>query len=123
MKKTFAMIAIMIGLISVLALPIAASAQLTIDDTFGDESGLANESLPTSVARIINAALGLLGLVAVVIILIGGFKWMTAMGNEENVKKAKALIIQGVIGLVIIVLSFAIATFVIDALNKATNNG
>jgi TRAP-type C4-dicarboxylate transport system permease small subunit len=73
------------------------------------------------VAKIINAALGLLGLVAVVIILIGGFKWMTAMGNEDNVKKARQLILEGVIGLIIIVCAYAIAQFVISAIQSATS--
>jgi hypothetical protein len=121
MSKKLMLVAIMIGLACVLALPVVVCAQdgLTVPDLGG--SGLPQEDLPVVASNIINAALGILGLVAVVIILIGGFKWMTAMGNEDNVKKAKALIIQGVIGLVIIVCSWAIAKFVIDALNNAAD--
>jgi len=121
MSKKLMLVAVMIGLISVLALPILASAAepLTIGEGF-EESGLATTPLPETVAKLINAALGLLGLVAVVIILIGGFKWMTAMGNDDNVKKAKALILQGVIGLIIIICAYAIAQFVLDAINRAT---
>nr|NIS50742.1 hypothetical protein [Phycisphaerae bacterium] len=62
----------------------------------------------------------LLGIIAVVIILIGGFQWMTAGGNEENVDKAKKRIIQGVIGLAIILASWAIARFVLESLVTAT---
>lgn len=76
-----------------------------------EASGLPTVSLGVLVARIINAALGLLGLVAVLIIMYGGYMWMTARGELERVQKAKKILIQGVIGLIIIVLSFAIAQF------------
>ena len=52
-------------------------------------------------ASIINVALGLLGIVAVIIILIGGFEWMTAGGNEEKQAGAQQNF-AGIIGLAII---------------------
>jgi hypothetical protein len=119
MSKKLMMVAVAIGLVSILALPMVASAQLTLG-SFAEATSLPTSDLQATAARIINAALGLLGLVAVVIILMGGFKWMTAMGNDDNVKKAKALIVQGVIGLVIIICSYAIAQFVLNAINQAT---
>jgi hypothetical protein len=64
--------------------------------------------------------LGFLGIVAVVIILIGGFKWMTAGGNEDKTAEARKLITAGIIGLVIILSAFAIAKFVLDQLLSAT---
>jgi len=64
-------------------------------------------------------ALSLLGIVAVVIILIGGFKWMTAGGNQDEVDKAKKLITNGIIGLAIILAAFAISKFVIESLVSA----
>ena|SRR3989338_2749690 len=72
------------------------------------------------VANIIRIALGLLGIVAVVIILIGGFTWMTAGGSEEKVEKAKQWIGYGIVGLAIILAAYAIATFVISSLLQAT---
>jgi len=68
--------------------------------------------------RAIQYILAFLGVVAVVVILIGGFMWMTAGGNDEKVGKAKKILIQGLIGLVIILLAFAIATFVIERLGE-----
>ena len=68
------------------------------------------------IATIIRTAMGFLGIVAVVIILIGGFKWMTAGGSEEKVGEAKKLIIAGVIGLAIVLAAYAIASFVINTL-------
>ena len=74
------------------------------------------------VARIINTAMMFLGIIAVVIILLGGFKWMTAAGNEEKVSEAQKLMGAGVIGLVIILASWGIASFVLNQLINATGN-
>ena len=76
-----------------------------------------------TVTSIINVALGLLGIVAVVIILIGGFKWMTGGGNEDKVAEARKLIFAGIIGLAIILSAWAIAKFVIESLQTATGSG
>lgn len=72
-------------------------------------------------ARIINVALGFLGIIAVVIVLYGGFMWMTAAGNEERISKAKQILSAGVIGLVIIVMAWAIASYVVTTLMNVTN--
>ena len=90
---------------------------------YGTATGLSTRDVREVVARIINVAMGLLGIVAVVIILAGGFIWMTAGGNEEKVEKAKKLIFSGIIGLAIILTSFAIARFVISSLVQATTEG
>ncbi len=79
----------------------------------------ANEpDLKQTAVNIINLVLGFLGLIAVVIILIGGFKWMTAGGNEEKVGEAKKLLIAGLIGLVIILLAWGIATWVLSTMQN-----
>ena len=105
------------------ALPLAVFAQ----DNFGTAviepilgQTLGTRGLRETIASIINVALSLLGIVAVVIILAGGFTWMTAGGNEENVEKAKKLIIAGIVGLAIILSAYAIANFVIKSLVEAT---
>ena len=86
---------------------------------FQDETGLGDRDL---VSRIVRIILGFLGIVAVIIILLGGFKWMTAGGNEDKVSEARKLIVSGIIGLVIILAAFGIAQFVINSLMNATNN-
>jgi len=63
--------------------------------------------------RVIQFAMSFLGLIAVAIILYGGFKWMTAAGNDEKVDEAKKLIGAGIVGLIIIVAAYSIVTFVI----------
>lgn len=86
-------------------------------------SGLRNTDIRITVAKIIRAAMGLLGIVSIVIILIGGFKWMTAGGNEEQAGEAKKWIYSGVIGLAIILSAYAIANFVVNSLVNATTAG
>lgn len=71
-------------------------------------------------ATIINIALGFLGIIAVGMILLGGFKWMTAGGNDEAVTDARKIITQGIIGLAIILASWGIANFVLTELMEAT---
>lgn len=97
----------------------AAGADLGLN--YATEIGLATTDVRTTVSRIIRAFMGLLGIVAVIIILLGGFKWMTAGGNEEKVAEAKKLIISGIIGLVIIMSAYAIAQFVVGAIINGTN--
>ena len=102
-----------------LLLPLAAFAAIDTGINYGTATGLSTRDVREVIARIINVAMGLLGIVAVVIILAGGFIWMTAAGNEEKVEKAKKLIFSGIIGLAIILTSFAIARFVISSLVDA----
>lgn len=85
-------------------------------DTLKTETGMGDTELVPMIGGIINVIMGLLGVVAVLVILYGGFMWMTAAGNEEKVGKAKKLIIAGIIGLVVIFAAFAIASFVISSL-------
>ncbi len=83
-------------------------------------SGLGNQDPRTIAANIINIILGFLGILAVVLILFGGFKWMTAAGNDEKVAEAKKLLVAGVVGLIIILAAYALAAFVLDAIFRAT---
>jgi hypothetical protein len=86
----------------------------------GGETGLGDEDFDKTVGSLINVALGLLGVIAIVIVLAGGFLWMVAGGNEEKVSKAKRLLIAGVIGLAIILSAYAISSFVLSSLISAT---
>lgn len=76
--------------------------------------------VPVLVGRLIKVVLQLLGLILVVLLIVGGFMWMTSGGNEEKIKKAKGIITSAVVGLVIIILAYTIATFVIERLGEIT---
>jgi len=58
----------------------------------------------------------IIGILALVIILLGGFKWMTSGGNEEGVGSAKKTIAAGVVGLAIILFAYAIVAFIFNVI-------
>lgn len=82
--------------------------------------GLGETSLSNLITSIITLIMGFLGIIAVLIMLWGGFIWMTAGGEQDKVDKAKKLIVSGIIGLVIIFAAYAIASFVISNLKGFT---
>jgi len=71
------------------------------------------EDLIKIIFEIIRYLLSFLGVAAVLIIIYGGFLWMSAGGNEEKVGKAKKIITQAIIGLIIILFSYSLTMFVI----------
>ena len=124
--QKFSKFLLSLAIISFLVIPvIAIHAQNNLFGLNEVGNGLNNSLTNTDprlvVGRIINVILGFLGVIAVVIILLGGFKWMTGGGNEDKVGEAKKLLGAGVIGLVIILCAWAVATFVINAIYTATN--
>ena len=78
-------------------------------------------ALPTIVINLINLVLGFLALIAIVIVLIGGFEWMTAGGNDDKVKTAQNRLKYGLIGLVIIFVAYGLVTFVLKTLYEQLN--
>ncbi len=64
---------------------------------------------------IVNFFLTFLGLIAVVMIIYGGFLYVTAAGNQEKIESAKKIIMYAVIGIVVILLSFAIVNTILGA--------
>lgn len=71
-----------------------------------------SDNLETMVANGIKLALQILGTVAVIIIIIAGFRFVTANGNKDSVAKARNTILYAAIGLIVAILSYAIVTFV-----------
>lgn len=122
LTKKLGAAAIALSLAFLLVSPIVASA-LTGTNNYGLDTNFNNiaigqtSDVKGTIAKIINIILGFLGVIAVIIILAGGFKWMTAGGNEDKVGEARKMIIQGVIGLVIIFAAWAIASFVVTQLS------
>lgn len=115
-----------VGLAASLVMPVAVLAQegLSPEDVgvtaIGSEIKLGAGDVRQTAARIINVALGFLGIIAVVIVLIGGFKYMVSGGSEEKTGEAKKLIVSGIIGLAIILSAWAITSFVLSRLITAT---
>lgn len=104
------------------ALPAAGQAGIADAADMPAQAGVALSSTDPRiiVAKIIRVALGFLGIIVLVLILYGGFLWMTSAGNEEQIDKAKKFLINAVIGLAIILSALAIVQFVIRALTRST---
>lgn len=94
-----------------------------IPTTLGDSAGYdisESSSLTLMILKIVKGFMGLLGIAAVVLVVYAGFLWMTAGGEEEKVKTAKKILVQATIGLAIILMSYAISSFVISSIVGAT---
>lgn len=116
-----------------LFVPYAARAVIAVSDTGLNET--ANEALyDTSDATsgditayigkfIIGPVISILGAIFMVLMVYAGFLWMTAAGNSDQVKKAKDIFINSVIGLVIVAAAFAITKAILLALTTGSALG
>ncbi|MBR6097258.1 hypothetical protein IKP94_00710 [Candidatus Saccharibacteria bacterium] len=77
-------------------------------------------ALETSISNILNGVYLAVGIVAVIVIIIGGVNYTMSQGDPSKVSKAKSTILYGVIGLIVTLMAFAITQFVINAI-QGTN--
>ena len=83
------------------------------------QSGIAqNSDLMAVLTTIINVIVGVIGFVAVVMIVVGGISFATSQGDSGKVAKARNTILYGVVGLVVALLAFAIVNFVLSRIFK-----
>jgi len=68
------------------------------------------------IGKIIKAALGIVGSLALLMFIYGGLLWMTSAGNQEKVDQGRKIIVWATAGLAVIFLSYAIVNFVIKSL-------
>jgi uncharacterized membrane protein len=67
---------------------------------------------------LINAFLSVLGVVFLILALYGGFIWMKAKGNEKEVERAKDVLTNAIIGIIIVFVAYAISRFLIGVLTQ-----
>jgi len=77
--------------------------------------------IKVTIGKVVQILLGFIGILFVVLIIVGGFRWMTSGGNEQKIDEAKRLITNATIGLVVIVLAYSIAFSVTKWLSIATS--
>lgn len=75
------------------------------------------DSIGELVTTIIEISLLLVGSIAVIFVIFGGFKYLTANGDEEKIKSAKKTIINAIIGLIIVLLAYSIVRIVINVIS------
>lgn len=81
--------------------------------TGSDCTTSAGPSVESSVATVINIFSFFVGIAAVIMIIIGGFKYIIASGDSSNIKSAKDTILYALIGLGVVALAQVIVKFVI----------
>lgn len=84
---------------------------LSFPNPLGNEEGSDDPNI--IIGQVINAVLGVVGSLALLMFVYGGFTWMLAAGNSERIEKGKNIIIWAVLGLVVIFSAYAIVNFVL----------
>ena len=126
MKKTIvksAMILATTAFVMATVFSLPAFAQITSNNLglqYGNNIGLSNKDPRDIAVNIIQVLLGFLAIIVVILILYGGFVWMTAGGNEDKVATGKKIITAGVVGLIIVLAAWGIAAFVVGVIFNAT---
>lgn len=119
MKKIISLLILII--LALIIIP-SASAQLIdgssltqmnkISGEIKTTAGFSNASIGSIIATIIRAILGLLAAIFMVLMVLSGFKWMTAAGNQNQVEKAQETIKAALIGLIVVLAAYAITYYV-----------
>lgn len=72
------------------------------------------------ISAVINVILSLVGVVAVVVLILGGISFMTSQGDPGKVTKARNTILYGVIGIIVALLAFTIVNFVLKNIGSSS---
>lgn len=102
--------------VSPVSLPVYADAKDEVKKgaDMTNSGGSAKQDLPDIITTIINVMLFIAGALAVIMIIYGGIRYITAHGDEKQVKVAKDTIVYSVAGLIIAILAYALVTFIFD---------
>ena len=98
----------------------ALALDFGLDQAAGTGLGLADPRIIA--ARVIRVAFGFLGILAVGLVIYAGWLWMSSNGHEEKVEKAKKILIGALIGVIICLSSFAIASYILNRLQEAASS-
>ncbi|HYG84362.1 MAG TPA: pilin [Verrucomicrobiae bacterium] len=121
LRVVIASIAVMIGLIAPLT-PQLAYAQQPTDPRGQAQSGVnaiggeGRNDFPTILRNIINIMLFIIGAIAVLMIVIGGLRYVTSGGDSASVTGAKNTVLYAVIGLIVAIMAYGIVNFILDSI-------
>ena len=91
--------------------PLKAGGQIVVG---GGDLATTGQELIT---KIFNLAISVSGGVFLVMVLVGGVQYLTGAGNEETTGKAKKMMIDAIVGLIIVLASWAIGTWILNRLS------
>lgn len=81
------------------------------------------KNVPTLIGNVIGTALSMIAVIFFILMVYGGFLWMTAHGKEEQVTKAKDTLIAAVIGIIVVLGSYAVTNFVFESVQSGGGSG
>jgi hypothetical protein len=115
-KQALGLLLVTIIGVSFLAAPVNAALISPGDQPSELATATGGEGSVKVLARtIVDYFLAFLGFLATLMIIYGGILYVTAAGNEENAKKGKTIIMYAAVGIIIILLSYAIVNTVLSA--------
>jgi hypothetical protein len=121
-KKQKLIIVLFFGLTFAL-LPFITSAQTHVGFQYASELGLGTRDLRSGIVALVNILLGMLGTIAVVIIMYGGFVWMTSAGDPNKIENARKILINAGVGLTIVLSSWGIVSLIFSFFGIGGNGG
>lgn len=124
--KKLACFLFLVLLFSFLFFPVfsnSALAQPDFGQEYAENTNLGNSDLRDILVRFVQIFFSFLAIIAVVMIIYGGFLWMTSAGNEEKISKAKKTLVNAIIGLILILSAFAIVQFVLNEIGSRIGQG
>jgi len=89
-------------------------------EKFNKQAGLPKSDINQMAGGIIKSVLSFLGIFALIIVMYGGFLWMISGSNEERKKSAKGVFVNGIIGLLIILLAYSIISYIFGVFETST---
>ncbi len=109
MKKIFTLIAI-----TLLSLPLASKAFDYGLNTAANSTSLSQVPVEVLAANIVRIVLGFVGIIFLLLVIYAGFLWMVGGrdGNEEAISKAKSLLTNATIGLLVIIAAYSITYYI-----------
>ena len=129
MKKIIFLALMSLGVASVLSLSVAstnASAQVSSGINAATTDEMKNKQIDGSngvIRTVSNILIWVVGIVAVIMIVWSGFKYITTAGDASKVASAKSSLIYAIVGLIIAILAYAIVNFVMERLNVSSTPG
>ena len=104
------------------AVPAFAALDNGLDTAAAGTALASRKDFNTIAAQLISNVLAIVGVIFLILIISGGVMWMLSGGNEKKVADAKKIITTATIGLVIVMLGYAVTYFVITSIQNAVDN-
>ncbi len=119
LQNIIAVAVILAGVTAIVAAPqpaFACTGKECITDGAENVDTGSTKTVPSAIKTVTQVLLFLVGAVSVIMLVIGGFKYVVSNGNAEQIKSAKNTIMYAIIGLVVAIVAYAVVDWVVKQL-------